>query len=562
MRTFEQKLAALQPGAGPRSWLFVPEDQLSDQMGPLSREAPRSLGIVLVENAWKHRRRPYHRQRLALVLANQRQFALEQAKRGVAVRYLTGCAPFADLLAPLAAELGPLRMARPAERELRADLAEACAAGWIVETPHEGWITRRDHFEAAFPNGRRWKLDTFYRRVRRETGTLMEGGRPLGGRFSYDAENRRSWPGDPPAARPPRFTPDEITAEVIAEVAASYARHPGRIDPTSLPATLADSEALWAWALESCLEHFGPYQDALSTRSTTLFHTRISALLNLHRLLPLRVVRDAETSPAPLASREGFVRQVLGWREFVHHVHEASDGFRELEGEAVPVRSAPGDGGFERWSGRAWELPAEADRVDGGAAPSRLGSDHPLPPVFWGQASGLACLDRCVRDVWEESYGHHIARLMVLSNIANLLDVSPRELADWFWVAYSDAHDWVVEPNVLGMGTFALGDLFTTKPYVSGSAYIDRMSDYCAGCRFSPKRDCPLTRLYWAFLGRHRERLSDNPRMRMAFASLRRRSPAERKRDEQAFEQLRDALREGRELPASDAPAGSGGANP
>jgi deoxyribodipyrimidine photolyase-related protein len=160
----------------------------------------------------------------------------------------------------------------------------------------------------------------------------------------------------------------------------------------------------------------------------------------------------------------------------------------------------------------------------------------------------LACLDHVVRGVWIDGYGHHITRLMILCNLATLLDVSPRELADWFWVAYTDAYDWVVEPNVLGMGTFALGDLMTTKPYVSGAAYIDRMSDYCKECAFHPKKNCPVTSLYWAFLERHADLLSDNPRMRMAYHSLAKRDTERRRYDGSVFEHVRERLQDGREL--------------
>jgi len=261
------------------------------------------------------------------------------------------------------------------------------------------------------------------------------------------------------------------------------------------------------------------------------------------------VVREAAKLDAPPASREGFVRQVLGWREFVHHVHEATDGFRRLPDAAPPVAARPGDGVFVKWSGRKWVVrTAGKSRVDGGAAPSFLGSKDPVPPAFWGRPSGLACLDRVVRDVWRESYGHHITRLMVLCNLATLLDVSPRELTDWFWAAYADAYDWVVEPNVLGMGTFALGDLMTTKPYVSGAAYIHRMSDYCSECAFDPKKNCPVTALYWAFLDRHRTRLEKNPRLRMPYNSLAKRTAARRRDDRQVFEQVRGRLQRGERL--------------
>ncbi len=495
MSTFARALRERSPRAtAGRRWVFVPYDQLHDGIGPLATAPANELGIVLVESTAKAARRPYHRQKLALVLTNLRHFALEQAARGVAVRHVVTDGDYASALAPVARELGPLRVQRPAERELRIELAPHFANGSLVEVPHDGWLTTAADF--AFGGGPPWRMDAFYRRVRQRTGVLMERGKPVGGKYSFDAENRRPWRGEPAAPTPPTFAVDEITREVCELVTTKFASHPGTLRPEHLPATLADAETMWRWAIRECLPKFGPFEDAMSTRSSGLFHSRIAPLLNLHRLLPARVVRDAADADAPLAGREGFVRQILGWREFVRHVHEATDGLRSLADRALDANV--------------------------------LAATTPLPPAFWGTASGLACFDHVVADVWREGYSHHITRLMVLGNIATLLGVSPRELTDWFWVAYADAYDWVVEPNVLAMATFAVGDLMTTKPYVSGAAYIAKMSDYCRGCAFDPKKDCPLTRAYWHFLLRNHDRLAGNPRLAMPLRSLARRRPSER----------------------------------
>lgn len=555
---FSRRLDALRPrDEDGRRWIFVPHDQLTDRIGPLSRRDAGETGIVLVESSWKAGRRPYHRQKLALVLANLRHFALEQADRGVAVRHRTADTPYRDALRPAARELGPLAVMEPAERELRADLAPLAEDGLLQVVPHEGWLTTREQFDESQDGGPPWRMDAFYRRVRRDTGLLMEDGSPAGGKYSHDPANREPWPGDPPAPDPPRFEPDDVTREVADLVASRFGRHPGRVDPERLPASREDAERLWSWALEECLEHFGPYEDAMSRRSPGLFHTRISPLLNLHRLLPERVVEDAAAADAPLASREGFVRQVLGWREYVRHVHRATDGFRDLpRGVKDGTEPGPGDGGWGRWRGEGWD-PTEgaSGAMDEAAAPSDLGADRPLPEAWWGEASGLACLDTVVEELWEEAWSHHITRLMVLSNVAQLLDVSPRELTDWFWAAYADAYDWVVEPNVLGMGTFAAGDLMTTKPYVSGSNYIDRMSDYCPECRFDPGADCPLRRLYWAYLDRHAGALEDNRRMSLPLANLPRRAEEERELDRTVYEWVRETLEAGEELRPEDHPA-------
>jgi deoxyribodipyrimidine photolyase-related protein len=232
-----------------------------------------------------------------------------------------------------------------------------------------------------------------------------------------------------------------------------------------------------------------------------------------------------EKGRIPLASAEGFIRQILGWREFMRHVHRATDGYRDL-----PV---------------AYEKQPKS--LYAGAAPTALDATRPLPAVYWGVPSGWNCMDTVVRQVVNEGWSHHITRLMVLSNLATLCGFSPRELTDWFWIAYVDAYDWVVEPNVLGMSTFSDGGVTATKPYVSGAAYINRMSDYCKGCKFDPKQStgegsCPFTALYWTFLERNSDKLSNNQRLAMPYATLRKKSAADRKalraRADEAIEEL------------------------
>jgi len=480
LSVFFRLLKQLQPAAQGRRWIYVPYDQLSDQLGPLAQEAAADLGVVLVESAWKARQRPYHKQKLALLLANQRQFALEQGRRGVAVHFVAGERPIADALEDVISELGPLTMLEAAERELRVHLAALIEREQLHVLPHDGWLTTTEQFEASQKGKASYRMDAFYRKVRRDTGILMDGSEPVGGKLSFDAENRKSWPGDPPAPEPPRFEVDDVTREVIDLVEERFGHHPGQLNPQELPSTRADAEKLWRWAHDECLVLFGPYEDAMSERSRSLFHTRLAPLLNLHRLTPREVIDDVLACDLPIASQEGFIRQVLGWREFVRHVHVATDGFRRLNGRRTRTAEQPGDGGWSTWTDEAWPEP-EAGTTEGGSLVSFLGARSTLPPAFWGVTSGLRCLDHVVAQVWEEGYTHHIPRLMVLANLATLLDVKPRELTDWFWVAFTDAYDWVVEPNVIGMGTFGAGDLMTTKPYVCGAAYLDRMGDFCSG---------------------------------------------------------------------------------
>lgn len=545
MSVFRRELAKRQTDPSSRRWLFVPYDQLSNAIGPLAREDPRNIGIVIVENPWKAGRRPYHRQKLALILANMRYFALEQAERGVAVRHVVAQGPYRTALEPLVRELGSLDTMVPAERELRTDLQPLVEARRLKLIPHEGWLTTLEQFHGSAGDDPPWRMDAFYRVNRRKTGILMKDGKPLGGKYSFDPENRLPWKGDPPAPRPPTFPVDPVKEEVGRLIQTEFNRHPGQLDLKALPATAADAEALWSWAKSECLPSFGPYEDAMSKTSRGLFHTRISSLMNIHRLLPRRVVGDVVNLDLPLPGKEGFLRQVIGWREFVHHVHVATDGFRSLPTGSPPIVKVPGDGGYHSWAGRPWTSKRLAGDPDGGARPSFLGGAAPLPAVYWGKKSGLACVDSIVSDVWTDGYSHHITRLMVLCNLATLLDISPRELTDWFWVAYTDAYDWVVEPNVLGMGTFAAGELMTTKPYISGAGYINRMSDYCELCAFDPKTNCPFTSLYWAFLSRHEAMLKNNPRLRMPMISLGRRVDHNRDHDQAVFHKVSSTLLSG-----------------
>ena len=500
--------------------MYIPYDQLSDQVGLLAEVAPEELGIVLVENLWKPKQRAYHKQKLGYILGNMRHFALEQARRGVAVCYLFGDAPYSQLLAPVIKDLGPLEMMEAAERELRKDLE---GLKGLKVRPHQGWLTTEEHFRKSQQKLKSWRMDSFYRHVRQETGILMENGKPVGGKYSLDGENRKPWKGEPDLPDPPTFPIDPIKSEVGELIENVFGDHPGQLDLSRLPVTHQDGQDLWAWAKEQCMEHFGTYEDAMTVVSSGLFHTRLSPLMNLHRILPKQVLTEVLELEIPLNSKEGFVRQLIGWREFMRHVHRETDGFRSLP-----------------------EVPTLAC---GGAGPNFLEGNLDLPKTFWGQAkSGLFCLDKVVEEVWEEGYSHHITRLMVLSNLGTLWGIEPRQLTDWFWVAYIDAFDWVVEPNVLGMGMFALGELFTTKPYVSGSAYIDKMSDYCKHCQFHPKKTCPITHYYWAFVNRNSERLKGNQRMGMMLRNVAKRSEEKKARDLRVTELSLEALARGEEL--------------
>jgi len=405
----------------------------------------------------------------------------------------------------------------PAERELRLDLAQAQDRGLRVDYVEDTtWLSTESDFDTVFKlkQGRElpraFIMDRFYRHMRKKTGILMQHGAPIGDSFSFDAENRQPYKGQVPVPARPAFRPDAITQEVLDLVAREYPNTFGNLDSFDFPVTQKDCDAFWKFALHKLLPTFGPYEDAMRDDEPDLFHSKTSALVNLSRILPADLVNDTAAAYAagkiPLASAEGFIRQVLGWREFMRHLHRVTDGYRNLPG---PLANKTG-------------------------SPSYLHATRPLPAAYWGAKSGLHCLDTVVAQVIDEGWSHHITRLMVLSNLATLCGFSPRELTDWFWIAYIDAYDWVVEPNVLGMSTYADGGLTATKPYVSGAAYIHRMSNYCGHCQYDPKKStgpgsCPFTALYWTFLERNQDLLSKNQRLAMPYTTLRKKTVAERK---------------------------------
>ena len=514
-----------------RRWIYLPYDRLTDRTGPLHETAPESAGLILIESAAKGHRREYHKKKIALLLANERHFALEQAERGVAILYLTESGTHGDGLLKLQQEynLPPITLMKPAERELRVDLDHARKQGLkLNEVEDPTWLSTEADFDSVFklkPGTdlpRAFIMDRFYRAMRKKTGVLMQqGGEPIGGNYSYDADNRQSYKNQVPVPQRPSFPVDEITQEVIDLVEREYPHTFGTLDGFDFPVTATDCQAFWKFALSKLLPTFGPYEDAMRDDQLDLFHSKTSALVNLSRILPADLVNDTVAAYAkgkiPLASAEGFVRQVLGWREFMRHVHRVTDGYRILpKNNPVPHEKKKGNTG-----------------TFAGATPSALGATLPLPAAYWGVKSGLHCLDTVVEQVIQEGWSHHITRLMVLSNLATLCGFSPRELTDWFWFAYVDAYDWVVESNVLGMSTYADGGLTATKPYVSGAAYINRMSNYCGHCQYDPKKSigpgsCPFTALYWTFLERNQEKLGSNIRLAMPYNTLRKKSAAER----------------------------------
>ncbi|MFZ2360843.1 MAG: cryptochrome/photolyase family protein, partial [Anaerolineae bacterium] len=344
-----------------------------------------------------------------------------------------------------------------------------------------------------FPNAKpdqRIVLENFYRAMRRRFGLLMDGDQPLGGRWNFDADNRKPLPKDlrPPTA--PSFPPDEITRQVMAEVAALPGV--GTVDGFDLAVTRAQAQAAFDDFLAQRLAGFGPYEDAMSRQHPLLFHSLLSPYLNIGLLEPLDLAQAAERAyhagQAPLNSVEGFVRQVVGWREYIYWQYWRLAG---------------------QWEGfNAWQ------------------AQRPLPDFFWSGETDMACLRSAIGRALETGYTHHIERLMLLSNFCLLAGIEPLQVNDWFLAAFVDAYEWVMLPNVLGMGLNADGGRTATKPYVASANYIHKMSDYCAGCRYDPKARtgpdaCPFNFLYWNFLLQHEATLRHNPRLGNAVLGLR-----------------------------------------
>jgi deoxyribodipyrimidine photolyase-related protein len=523
MATFREQIQKARPtpsDISSRRWIYIPYDRLTDRSGPIADQTAATTGLVFIESTAKPRRRPYHKKKLVLLLSNMRHFALEQAARGCKILYSVSTEPHGHALLNTQRKysLPNLITTEPAERELRIDLHLAQQDGLqITQLPDSTWLSTTEDFTTVYgpyKAGKSYIMDRFYRRMRQHTGILMQQGKPIGGQFSYDSANRNPYKGQVPIPVPPTYPPDAITQEVIELVNHHYPDHFGATDNFNLPVTQADCDATWNFALTHLLPTFGPYEDAMRDDHLQLFHSRTSPLLNLGRLLPTQLVHDVEQAATrndiPLPSAEGFIRQILGWREFMRHLHQQTDGYRLLDAKAAKSSAKK--------------------NPHAGATPNALNATLPLPAVYWGAKSGLHCVDTAVAQVVDEGWTHHILRLMVLSNLATLCGFSPRELTDWFWFAYIDAYDWVIETNVLGMATYADGGLTATKPYVSGAAYINKMSNFCGHCQYDPKKStgpdsCPFTALYWTFLERNQPILGNNFRLQMPYATLRKKSP-------------------------------------
>lgn len=475
-------------------------DQLSPSLASL-QNVDRKTSVVLLMEVWDEATYVrHHKKKIAFIFSAMRHFAGDLRAQGWTVDYVT-------LDEPENTHSFTGEVVRAAKRHRATRIRTVTGSEYRVCQLQHGWdkkagipcdileddrfICSQDEFEHWAKDRRTLRMEYFYREMRLKTGLLMNAdGTPAGGQWNFDHDNREK-----PACRlnypsPERFNPDDTTTDVLKLVQHRFGEHFGELEPFALPVTrLQALKALEAF-VETSLPDFGRYQDAMMTGQDYLYHSSLSLCLNTGLLTPLEVCTAAaeayKQGDAPINSVEGFIRQIIGWREYIRGMY---------------------------WR----DMPRFASR-------NELAAHRPLPEFFWTGQTDMNCLAHSIGQTKREAYAHHIQRLMVLGNFALLADLNPQEVSDWFLVVYFDAFEWVELPNVIGMSQFADGGKIASKPYMSSGAYINRMSDYCGKCRFdvgqkTGSEACPFNALYWDFLARHETRFSHNMRMKNMYAT-------------------------------------------
>ena len=481
-------------------------DQLSRSVSALRGIDCAADVVLLVEVQAEATYVRHHKQKIVLVLSAMRHFAAALRAEGICVDYVQ-----LDDPANTGTFSGELRRALARHK---AGCVVATEAGeWRVQEMMQAWSTElgmpveiraddrflcsRAEFAAWAAGRKTLRMELFYREMRRKTGWLMNADQPEGGEWNYDAENRKALPRH--IALPPlkRFVPDATTRAVMALVAQRFAGHFGDLEPFGWGVTRADALKALQHFRAKCLPKFGDYEDAMNSSADYLFHSVLSPYINIGLLSPQEVCTAAlaayKAGTAPLAAVEGFVRQILGWREYMRGIY---------------------------WL----DMPAYART-------NFLKARRALPDFYWTGETNMQCLRETIAATRRNAYAHHIQRLMLTGNFALLAGLAPAQVEDWYLSVYADAYEWVELPNTHGMALHADGGRLGSKPYAASGAYIDRMSNYCAGCAFSPKiklgaKACPFNYLYWYFLIVNAEKLKPNPRMALPYGTLAR-MPAE-----------------------------------
>ncbi|RKT35226.1 deoxyribodipyrimidine photolyase-related protein [Roseovarius halotolerans] len=469
--------------------VLVLGDQLSAGLSALAAADKAHDLIVMAEVADETGYVPHHPRKIALVLSAMRHFAAELESDGWQVAYTRLDDP--DSSGSITGEL--LRRAgahdastviatTPGEWRLIRALEDAPLS--VTLLPDDRFIASSGEFDDWAEGRKELRMEWFYRMMRRKTGLLMEGDAPAGGKWNFDHDNRKPAAPDLFRTAPLRFEPDTMTQEVLDLVGARFGDNFGTLLPFHYGATRADALAALDHFLRHQLAGFGDTQDAMLEGDPVLNHSLLSPYLNLGLLGPLeicqRVEAEWQAGRVPINAAEGYIRQIIGWREYMRGIY---------------LREGPDY-----------------------TAQNALGHDRALPAMFWGGETHMNCVSHAVVQTRDLAYAHHIQRLMVTGNFALLAGVDPAQVHEWYLSVYIDAFEWVEAPNTIGMSQFADGGIIASKPYVSSGNYIDRMSDYCAGCAYKVKDKtgptaCPFNLLYWDFLIRHRERFARNPRM-------------------------------------------------
>jgi deoxyribodipyrimidine photolyase-related protein len=491
--------------------IWILGDQLSLENAALAQANPADSVVLMIESRERGSALRYHQQKLVLIYSAMRHFADELRRAGWRVDYhlLEKTPSFEHGLLKHLQEFAPSRLvlAEPnsfAETEAVQKLARK--QGVEIELlPTAQFLVSRDDFRSWAGDSKRLLMENHYRRMRKQHGWLMQkNGEPAGGAWNFDADNREtfaSWQRvKKPVLKSLREKPDKTTGEVIRMVTREFRDNPGGADGFWLPVD-RDGAQRWLKAfIHDRLPHFGAFEDVMVAEEPTLFHSVLSPMLNIGLLTPRECVEAAiesyEAGKTPLNSVEGFVRQIIGWREFINGIY--------------------------------WLRGAEYKGLNA------LDARRPLPEWFYTAETPMRCLRLTIQQVVDTGWNHHIQRLMVLGNFMLLAGIRPQEGLRWFLEMYVDAFDWVMAANVIGMALHADGGFMATKPYAATSTYIRRMSNYCEGCTFNPDektgpKACPFNYLYWDFLDRHDARFGKNPRMAAIMSGWKKRNAASKK---------------------------------
>lgn len=483
-------------------------DQLSGELSALRHADPAHTRILMAEVQGEVDYAPHHAKKLAFIFSAMRHHAQALRTKGFEVDYVTLDDPHNS-----GTLCGELERARQRHGYTALRITEP--GEWRVKSDIDAWASAREVDLSWLEDGRflcsaaafqQWakgrkglRMEHFYRVMRRRHDLLMEADEPAGGRWNFDPENREPLP--PPLARAPipkpmQFRPDAETEAVLKMVRSRCPDAFGDLEPFWFAVTPAQARRAFSHFLNKGLPLFGDHQDAMASGENFLFHAVISTYMNAGLLDPLACCRAAENAwragSAPLNAVEGFIRQILGWREFIRGIY---------------------------WL----KMPEYAEN-------NALDADLPLPEFYWSGDTGMRCVAETVAGIRRNAYAHHIQRLMITGNFALLAGLEPKAVCDWYLGVFADAYEWVELPNTLGMALHGDGGLFASKPYAASGRYIERMSDYCQGCRYDSAAAtgddaCPFNYLYWDFIARHQERFAKHPRMAMIYRNLMRQKP-------------------------------------